>query len=209
MKLLHVDSSARKHSLSRAVSAGFVEVWKRAYPQGEVIERDLATGAVPHVTDEFVGAMHTPADQRTPAQHMELGLSDKLITEVKEADVILIGSPMYNFTISAPLKAWIDMVMRSGETVDFTQRPPVGLLHGKKVIVITSRGGSYAPGTATAAFDFQEPYLRHVLNLMGLRDITFIHVDRQNYGDELAHQARLEATQQIEDLLEGLTLAAA
>jgi FMN-dependent NADH-azoreductase len=209
MKLLHIDSSARKHSLSRAVSTGFVEVWRRAYPHGEVIERDLSTGVVPHITDEWVGAMYTPADQRTPAQHMELGLSDTLIGELKEADVIVIGSPMYNFSISAPLKAWIDMVVRTGETVDFSQRPPKGLLHGKKVIVVTSRGGSYAQGTATAAFDFQEPYLRHILNLMGLHDITFVHVDRQSHGEEIAQQSRLAAAEQIEDLVEGLTLAAA
>lgn len=209
MKLLQVDSSARKHSMSRAITAGFAEVWKRAYPHGEVIHRDLSTGLIPHVTDEFVGAMYTPKDQRTPMQHMELGLSDKLISELREADVILIGSPMYNFSISAPLKGWIDMVARNGETVDYSQRPPKGLLHGKKVIVVTSRGGSYAPGTPTASFDFQEPYLRHVLNLMGLTDITFIHVDRQNHGEEIAHQVRLAAASQIEDLVEGLTLAAA
>jgi FMN-dependent NADH-azoreductase len=209
MKLLHIDSSARKHSLSRAISSAFVEAWTRANPQGEVIERDLSTGLVPHVTDEFVSAMYTPADQRSPEQHMELGLSDKLIDELKDADVIVIGSPMYNFSISAPLKAWVDMVVRSGETVDFMQRPPKGLLHGKKTIVITSRGGSYAPGTPTAAFDFQEPYLRHILHLMGLQDVTFIHVDRQLHGDEIAHQSRQQATAQIEDLVEGLTLAAA
>lgn len=209
MKLLHVDSSARKHSLSRSVSAGFVEVWQRAYPHGEVMVRDLARGPVPPITDEFVAAMYTPAEQRTPLQHMELGLSDQLIAELKAADVILIGSPMYNFSISAPLKGWIDMVVRAGETVDFTQRPPKGLLHGKKAIVITSRGGSYAAGTPTAAFDFQEPYLRHILSLMGLQDITFIHVDRQSHGEDIAHQSRLAATRQIEDLVEGLTLAAA
>ena len=209
MKLLHIDSSFRKHSVSRAVTAGFIEVWKRAYPHGAVIERDLAKQVVPHITDEFVGAMYTPADQRSPMQHMELGLSDQLIKELKEADVILIGSPMYNFSISAPLKAWIDMVVRAGETVDFSQRPPKGLLHGKKVIVVTSRGGRYAPGTPTAPFDFQEPYLRHILTLMGLRDITFIHVDRQSQGEEIAHQSRLEATAQIETLVEDLTLAAA
>jgi len=209
MKLLHIDSSARKHSLSRSVSAGFVEVWKRAYPRGEVIERDLSTGLVPHISDEWVGAIYTPGDQRTPAQHMELGLSDQLIGELKDADVIVIGSPMYNFTISASLKAWVDMVVRTGETVDFSHRPPLGLLHGKKVVVVTSRGGSYAPGTATAPFDFQEPYLRHILGLMGLHDVTFIHVDRQSHGDDIAHQVRLEATRQVEDLVDALTLAAA
>jgi FMN-dependent NADH-azoreductase len=209
MKLLHIDSSAKKHSVSRNSTAGFIEVWRRAYPHGEVIERDLATGVVPHITDEWVGAMYTPADQRSPMQHMELGLSDKLIGELREADVILIGSPMYNYTISAPLKGWIDMVVRAGETVDFSHRPPVGLLHGKKVVVVTSRGGSYAPGTATAPFDFQEPYLRHILGQMGLHDITFIHVDRQGAGEEIAHQVRTHATEQIEDFVEGLMQVAA
>lgn len=209
MKLLHVNSSSRTQSVSRAATAGFVEVWKRFNPHGEVIERDLSTGVVPHVTDEWVGAMYTPADKRSPEQHMELGLSDKLIAELKEADVILIGSPMYNFSISAPLKGWIDMVVRAGETVDFTQRPPLGLLHGKKVVIMTSRGGNYAAGTPTASVDFQEPYLRHIFSLMGLRDITFIHVDRQNYGEEIARQVRMEVTAQIEGLLEDLTLAAA
>lgn len=209
MKLLHIDSSFRKHSVSRAATAGFIEVWKRAYPHGEVIERDLAKGVVPHITDEFVGAMYTPADKRSPVQIQELGLSDQLIRELREADVILIGSPMYNFAISAPLKAWIDMVVRAGETVDFSQRPPVGLLHDKKVVVVTSRGGSYAPGTPTASFDFQEPYLRHILGVMGLRDITFIHVDKQSQGEEIAHQARNHATEQIEDFVEGLTQLAA
>lgn len=209
MKLLHIDSSFRKHSVSRAVTAGFIEVWKRTYPQGEIIERDLAKQVMPHITDEWVGAMHTPADQRSPMQHMELGLSDQLIKEVKAADVILIGSPMYNFSISAPLKAWIDMVVRTGETVDFSQRPPVGLLHGKRVVVVTSRGGRYAVGTPTAPFDFQEPYLRHILGLMGMHDVTFIHVDRQSQGEEGAHQSRLEATQQIESWVEELTPAAA
>ena len=209
MKLLHIDSSFRKHSVSRATTAGLIEVWKRAYPHGEVIERDLAKGVVPHITDEFVGAMYTPADKRSPAQNQELGLSDQLISELRDADVILIGSPMYNFSISAPLKAWIDMVVRAGETVDFSQRPPVGLLKGKKVVVVESRGGSYAPGTPTAAFDFQEPYLRHILGVMGLGDITFIHVDKQSQDEEVAHQARNHATEQIEDFVEGLTQLAA
>ena len=209
MKLLRIDSSARNHSLSRAVSSGFVEAWKRAHPRGEVIERDLSQGPMPQVTDEWAGAIYTPAEQRTQLQRLELGFSDKLIRELKEADTIVIGSPMYNFSISAPLKAWIDMVVRTGETVDFSQRPPLGLLHGKKVVVITTRGGSYAEGTVTAPLDFQEPYLRHILGLMGLHDITLIHVDRQSHGDEIAHQVRMHATEQIENFVATLTLAAA
>ncbi len=209
MNLLHINSSAREHSISRAVTAQFVDAWKRTYPQGKVTERDLAKTVLPHITDAWSTAMYTPSDKRSLAQHKELGLSDKLIGELKEADIILIGSPMYNFNISAPLKAWIDMVVRTGETVDMSQRPPIGLLRGKKTVVITSRGGGYAQGTPTAAFDFQEPYLRHVLGLVGLRDLTFIHVDRQSHGEEIARQVRAEAVNRIESLVTDLTLAAA
>ena len=209
MKLLRIDSGARGHSLSRAVTSGFVEVWKRAYPRGEVIERDLAQSPIPLITDEWANANYTPDDQRSPQQHMELNFSDQLIRELKQADLIVIGSPMYNFSITASLKAWIDMIVRNGETVDFSQRPPLGLLQDKKVVVVTTRGGSYGKGTATASFDFQEPYLRHILGIVGLHDVTFIHVDRQSHGEEIAHQVRKHAIEQIENVVESLSLAAA
>jgi FMN-dependent NADH-azoreductase len=209
MKLLHINSSEKKHSVSRNTTAGFVEVWQHAYPHGEVIDRDLTTGGLPGITDEFVGAMYTPADKRTEKHNIDLAVSNVLINELKEADLIVIGSPMYNFGISAPLKAWLDLVIRAGETVDFSQRPPKGLLLGKRVVVVTSRGGNYDAGTPAAAFDFQEPYLRHVLGVMGLKDLTFIHVDRQGQGEDIAQQVRIRATKQIEDFVESLTQLAA
>ena len=99
--ILQILVSPRPQSFSRRIASDVTARLVALHPRAEVIERDLAKGAVPSVTDEFVGAMYTPADQRTPMQHMELGLSDKLIAELKEADVILIGSPMYNFSISS------------------------------------------------------------------------------------------------------------
>ena len=122
----------------------------------------------------------------------------KLIEELHSADVIVIGDPMHNFTISARLKAWLDQVVRFGKTFSFGESGPKGLLSGKKVYVFTSHGGAYEPGTPTARFDFQEPYLRHILAFIGLTDVTFIHAENQS-KPELAPAARAAAMQKIED----------
>ena len=109
-----------------------------------------------------------------------LSTSDQLIDELRAADTIVIGAPMYNFSISSPLKAWIDQIVRFGKTFASGPNGPRGLLEMKKVIVITARGGSYEKGTAREAFDFQEPYLRHILGFIGLTDVTFIHAENQS-----------------------------
>jgi len=209
MKLLQVDSSARGSSVSRAMTAEFVIAWKKAHPQGQVVKRDLSALPLPHVTDQWVKARDTAPDKLTAEQRKELSLSDQLIDELIAADVIVLGSPMYNFNISAALKAWIDLIVRQGRTIDFSVRPPKGLLQGKKLVVITARGGNYAAGTPTAGFDFQEPYLRHILGAIGLTDVTFIHADRQLYGEEVAAASRQEAKQQIHALVPTLAAAAA
>jgi FMN-dependent NADH-azoreductase len=197
MKLLRIDSSARQSSVSRQLTQKFVETWKAEHPSGEVIERDLATTHFPAITDEWVGAIYTDPIAHTPAQQETLALSDALIEELREADTIVIGAPMYNFAISAPLKAWIDQVVRTGQTWLWTASGPKGLLEGKKVIVLTSRGGAYRPGTHTAPYDFQEPYLRHVLAFIGLTEVTFIHAENQKPGD-LAAPALAAAIQQLQ-----------
>jgi FMN-dependent NADH-azoreductase len=107
-----------------------------------------------------------------------LSRSDQLIEELKAADTVVIGAPMYNYSISSQLKAWIDQIVRRGKTVSYGPEGPHGLLQGKKVVVVTSRGGS-----PKAAFDFQEPYLRAILGLIGLADVTFIHAEKQMSRD--------------------------
>jgi len=209
MKLLHLDSSARDSSVSRAMTQEFVAAWKQTHPQGHVIRRDLADLPLAHVTDAWAEAKNTEPSKLTPEQRRELALSDHLVDELVQADLIVLGSPMYNFNISAALKVWIDLVVRQGKTVDFTVRPPKGLLQGKKLVVITARGGHYAAGSPTAPFDFQEPYLRHILGIMGLTDVTFIHADRQMYGEEMAATARHEAAEQIGRVVHELLSAAA
>src|SRR5205807_7161128 len=117
-------------------------------------------------------------------QQLVLATSDALIYELRVADEIVIGAPMYNFAISASLKAWIDQVVRVGQTVQFSSSGPKGILHDKKVYVITSRGGAFRPGTPTERFDYQEPYLRHILAFIGLTGVTFIHAENQKPGEQ-------------------------
>jgi FMN-dependent NADH-azoreductase len=205
MNLLRVDSSARRNSVSRQLTARFVEAWQQEHPQGKVIERDLAITTLPHITDEWVQAVHSDPASLTAERKQLLKLSDTLVEELVQADTIVIGAPMYNFAIPAPLKAWIDQVVRVGKTVLFAATGPEGILKGKKVYVITSRGGAFRPGTPTERFDYQEPYLRHILAFIGLTDVTFIHAENQRPGAQ-AEIARAAAVTQIQQLaVEGTT----
>jgi FMN-dependent NADH-azoreductase len=197
MKLLRVDSSARRNSVSRQLTEKFAETWKKENPSGEVIERDLATTFLPLITDEWTHAAHSDPLGLSSAQRETLAVSDKLIEELFAADTILIGAPMYNLTVSAPLKAWIDQIVRIGRTVLYSATGPEGVLKNKKVVVVTSRGGAFRRGTPTAQYDHQEPYLRHIFGFIGLTDITFIHAENQKPGD-LAEPARLAAIEEIQ-----------
>ena len=208
MKLLRIDSSTRFSSVTRQLTGRFAEAWQHEHPQGTVIERDLATTSLPHISDEWVKAVHSDQANLTPEQKRVLQVSDALVDELVQADAIVIGAPMYNFAISAPLKAWIDQIVRAGKTVLFTAAGPQGVLQGKKVYVITSRGGTYRPGTPTERFDYQEPYLRHILAFIGLTDVTFIHAENQKPGAQ-AEIAKAAAIAQIQQLAGAAAISAA
>src|ERR1700674_3699602 len=177
-KLLRIDSSAGSSSVTRQLTAKFVEEWKKNHPAGEVVQRDLGTTVLPHITDDWAGA-HLAPSQLTPAQRSYLAPSDQLIEELQAADTIVIGAPMYNFAIPSPLKAWIDQIVRMGKTIGYGPSGARGLLGNKRVIVVTARGGAYEKGTPAEKFDFQEPYLRHIFGFIGLTDVTFIHAENQ------------------------------
>ncbi|HKW35990.1 MAG TPA: NAD(P)H-dependent oxidoreductase, partial [Candidatus Acidoferrum sp.] len=133
---------------------------------------------LPQITDDW-GATFLEPSKVTAAQRSYLATSDELIEELQAADTIVIGAPMYNFSIPAPLKAWIDQIVRLGKTWGYGASGPQGLLSDKKVIVVTARGGTYEKGTARGALDFQEPYLQHILAFIGLTDVTFVHAENQ------------------------------
>lgn len=170
------------------------------FPASAVVERTLTPESIPHLTAETMAAMATPEAQRTERQNEVVGLSDTLIAEVEAADTIVLAVPMYNFSIPSTLKAWIDHVARAGRTFRYTAAGPEGLLKGKKVFVVTARGGVYSDGPA-AAFDFQEPYLRTVLGFLGLNDVTFVHLEGLKISPEAAASGLARARAKIETLI--------
>lgn len=198
--ILHLDASARGDaSHSRQISGEFVQAWLQAHPGDTVTYRDLGHQAIPHVWEEFIGAMYTPADSRTPAQVEALKLSDELIGELQAADVYVFGIPMYNFTIPSVFKAYIDQVVRAGVT--FNPANYQGLLQNKKMFVITARGGGgYGPGEAREAYNVQDPAIRNAFGLAGVVDQTFIHVNNTARGEE-KDASLAAAREQIKELV--------
>jgi FMN-dependent NADH-azoreductase len=182
--LLVIDSSPRSSSVSRRLTHHVSEQWKQQHADGRVVERDLTKDAPPFLTESWIVAAYTPAERRTDEQKQLLAYSDQLIRELEAADLIVIGAPMHNFSISAYLKAWIDLVTRAGKTFSYGDKGPQGLLSpDKKVLLIATRGGAYEEGSPA---DFQVPYLRHMLRFIGLTDLTVVDVDKQAFGPEAA-----------------------
>lgn len=184
--LLHIDTSLRwSGSVSREVGQAFAQYWQAAHPTGTYLYRDLARDPVPHLDEATFTAANTPEPEHTAEQRSGWAISKPLIDELTTADVILLGTPMYNFTIPSTLKAWLDRVITPATSVD--RQTGTGPLVGKRVVVAAARGGAYGPGTPRESFDFQERYLRAVLSALGLdRDITFINAELTLAGDNPA-----------------------
>jgi FMN-dependent NADH-azoreductase len=162
----------------------FVRLWKKEHPEGEVVERDLIEETFPEITDDWISAALASPSQWTDRQRTAMARSDIFISELMAADIILIGTPMHNFNVSWPLKAWIDQIVRIGKTVVYDQNGPRGMLEGKRVVVISSRGGGYRPGSARAQMDFLEPYVGAIFGFIGLTDIIFIRAENQYRPDQ-------------------------
>ncbi|WP_312161776.1 FMN-dependent NADH-azoreductase [Phenylobacterium sp.] len=173
-------------SISRLLVADAVAELTARDPNAKIVFRDLAADPIPHLLPSTVAGVRAQAS--SPAELEARALSDKLIAELRTADVIVIGAPMYNFSVPTTLRAWFDHVLRAGETFRYSEAGPEGLLTGKKVIVVESRGGLYSEGPAQA-LDFQEPYLRQLLGFIGLTDVTFIRAEKIGYGPEARDQA--------------------
>ena len=173
--LLHIDSSPLYgRSVSRQLTSAFVAQWKSSNPNGTVIDRDLNATSIPPVNAEWVGAVYTPEETRTPQQKDLLSLSDSLIAELFQADQYVFGVPMHNFGVPSVLKLWIDQITRVGKTFSYADGTPKGLILGKKATFILATGGIYDAGTQMESFNFVEPYLRSVFGFQGLTDVTFI-----------------------------------
>jgi FMN-dependent NADH-azoreductase len=173
--LLHIDSSPLYgRSVSRELTAAFVTQWKVSHADGRVVDRDLNSTAVPPINAEWVGAVYTPEEARTPEQKEVLSLSDSLLAELEQANEYVIGVPMHNFGVPSVLKLWIDQIARVGRTFSYADGKPKGLLVGKKATFIIATGGKYDAQTQMASFNFVEPYLRAVFRFLGVTDATFL-----------------------------------
>lgn len=189
MKLLHLDSSALgQFSVSRQLSEMIVQQWMRRQPGIQLTYRDLVANPIPHWVP-VVDASREPD-----------ALGEAVFAEFMAADVIVIGTPMYNFGIPTQLKAWIDRIAIPGKVFRYGANGPEGLAGGKKVIIASSRGGIYSQGPATAA-DFQEPYLRTVLGFFGITDIEVVRAEGLGMGTEQKDLAMQSARDSISGLL--------
>jgi FMN-dependent NADH-azoreductase len=179
MRLLHVDSSILgAQSVSRTLSAEIVEAQRQLNPGLKVVYRDLAADALQHITGAHLVAAAKPGKAELPAPlQNDLAQGRAALEEFLAADIVVVGAPMYNFTVPSQLKAWIDRLAVAGKTFRYGTNGPEGLAGGKKLVVASSRGGVYGVSTPAAALDHQETYLRAVFQFLGIIDITFIRAE--------------------------------
>lgn len=202
--LLQLDSSPLESSISRELTREFVKTWKGAHPDGTVIYRDLAAHPPKPLDAAWVGSVYTPVDARSPEQKAALELSNELIAELEKADEYVLGVAMHNFSIPSVLKLWIDQVVRAGRTFSYGADGAKGLLQGKKATIVIASGGVYELGTPAGAWNFVEPYLKHILGFVGVTDVTFVtaggasqlmqgKVDRATFLQPVLEQVRTVA----------------
>ena len=189
MRILEVSASGRHgDSVSRKLSNELIDAIETREGAVEIVRRDLSNG-IPLVDERWIHANFTPDDERTRDQREALGVSDALVEELQAADVIVIGSPIYNFGVPAALKAWIDMICRARKTFRYTSNGPEGLLKGKKAYVVIASGGV----PVDSPVDFATPYLRHALKFVGITDVEVIAADQLNRrADESIDEARMQ-----------------
>ncbi|WP_417836140.1 FMN-dependent NADH-azoreductase [Thalassospira tepidiphila] len=170
-KVLHVSASVNgENSNSRQIALKLIDRIKAADSSATVIERDTNEALVSAITGETVGAFYTPAEDRSDAQKEIIAASDKMVAEILDADVLVIGAPMYNFSIPSTLKAWVDLIARVGVTFKYTENGAVGLVEGKKAYIVAATGGV----PVNSPVDFATPYLKQVLAFIGITDVEVV-----------------------------------
>ncbi len=181
---------------SSQLAQQFVAEWRKANRDARVIVRDIGAEPVPHLTAERFQSFLAAPEARTPEQHAVAGYSDTLIEELRQADVIVLGLPMYNFGVPSTLKAYFDHIARAGATFRYTEKGPQGLITGKKAYVFAARGGVYA-GTP---LDTQTSYVRDFLRFIGIDDVEFVYAEGLAMGDAAKAAALAKASRAIQAL---------
>ncbi|MEC4815476.1 MAG: FMN-dependent NADH-azoreductase [Scytonema sp. PMC 1069.18] len=203
--ILHIDTSPRgERSISRQLSNEFIQVWKSLNSQDTVVYRDLGHYPVAHVNEMWIAAAFCPPEQLTPELREIIQLSNILVDEFLAAERYVFGIPMYNFNVPSTFKAYIDQIVRFNRTFTFDESGKYqGLVpQGKKMLIFTARGGNFSSEISVANYDYQEPYLRAIFGMLGITDITFIHADKLNLGEELREQSLANALAQIKKVVE-------
>src|ERR1700724_3211506 len=197
--LLQINASLNNgNGQSSQLANQFVAAFQQSHPGTKIVKRDVAAAdPVPHLDSERFGAFITRREERTVAQHAVVAYSDNLIDELKQADVIVLGLPMYNFGVPSQLKAYFDHIARVGITFNYTEKGPVGKLTGKKVYVFAARGGTYA-GTP---MDTQTSYVRDFLRFLGMADVEFVYAEGLNMSPESKEAGLAKAVAEIERLV--------
>jgi FMN-dependent NADH-azoreductase len=200
-KLLHLDSSLRsENSISRMLSAQFAQAWNAKYPDGEIIYRDFAIHPLPHLTSNYVTASYKNLAERDAQDIASSELANATVAELFAVDHILIGAPMYNFTVPSTIKTWVDHIVKEGSTFRFGEQGPEALVHGKKVCVVTSHGGDYSADSPWAPMDMLGPWLKNILGFLGMTDLAVISAQNMDLAvdkkaDQLAKaNAEIQAT---------------
>lgn len=194
--LLHIKSSIfGENGKSSQLATKFINDWKKQNPQGKVVVRDLVADELPHLDSFVISALTTPHDERTDEQQALVERSDALIAEIKAADQIVMGVPMYNFAVPSQMKSYFDLLARAGVTFNYTENGPVGLIADKPVYLIATRGGLYKEN----GIDFQIPFVQQFLRFIGLNSVEVIYAEGLNMA-EISGSAFDEAYQQIESI---------
>lgn len=194
MNILQINSSARSSgSQSTQLASGIVERLVSQIPEASVTVRDLASNPHPMQDEATLQALFTSKEQRTPEQAERIALDDALIAEIQQADILVLGVPMYNFGVPAQLKHWIDAIARAGVTFRYTENGPIGLLQDKQVFAALTRGGLHKDTPA----DTIVPYLRTVLGFLGMQDVRMIFAEGLAMGAETADQSLRAAQSEI------------
>ncbi|MGS4991538.1 FMN-dependent NADH-azoreductase [Roseibium sp. RP-7] len=194
-------------SVSNQLTTHIVNQLRLKNGKSKVIARDLGSNPVPHLTQDSTVALRVP-EAENEVQANAQALSDELIAELKAADLLVIGAPMYNFGIPSTLKAWFDYVLRAGVTFSYSDAGPEGLLKGKRAIVVLTRGGLYSEGPAQL-MDAQEPHLRTLLGFIGITDVTFIRAEKLAFGASFQEEAIAAAKKAANEVVDDLQLVAA
>jgi FMN-dependent NADH-azoreductase len=202
MRLLHIDSSPLGgNSVSRQLTERLVAQWRATHP-GTVVEHlDLAVDAPSHLSVDSLGFRVGPtAEGLTDVQRRENEISERLVSQFLAADVVVVGAPMYNFSVPTQLKAWVDRVAQAGRTFTYTDKGPKGLAGGKTVIIASTRGGVYSTNPALAGLDHQESYLKTVFGFFGITDVQIVRAEGVAMGDAAKAQALSDADVTIKAL---------